>query len=572
MWQRLGFLVGSAGLLILVTIAAYELNFDQKIIPRVFVNNFELSGMTKDEARFFLENKYKEGKSEIELLEENRTQKVNLSDLGVVYAFEKTVDDAFVVGRNKDVLGNYLEKFKTIEKGRRVDVVFSYDLVAVEVLVASVAAEVNNKPIQPKLVVNRNKEIEFVQGKNGEEVDEGELKSRILDSIKDVDLKEIKVPTKRIMVEKTDDEVTGLKERAYELLQRELILEADSYSKKIGGNDLVNLIGFEEKWRTSEIKKIATKVALELNREAQDARFEFKNERLADFSVDVDGIEVIEEDLMGEIVRSLEMNQEKIEIPINKTMAKVRAGEINNLGIVGLLSRGTSTYFHSIPGRVHNVSLAAARINGVMVPPGEEFSFNKTLGDISAATGYKSAYIIKDGRTVLGDGGGVCQVSTTLFRAALNAGLPITERHPHAYRVSYYEQDSKPGLDATVYDPSADLRFKNDTDKYILIQTKADPAKYRLEIEIYGTSDGRIATVTTPKIFSTTPPPEDLYIDDPTLPKGSVKQIDWKAAGARVVFDYLIERNGEVIFKKTFYSNYQPWQAVYLRGVIFLIS
>ena len=100
----------------------------------------------------------------------------------------------------------------------------------------------------------------------------------------------------------------------------------------------------------------------------------------------------------------------------------------------------------------------------MLIPPGGTISYNEIVGDISAATGYQPAYIIKDGRTILGDGGGVCQVSTTLFRAGLSAGLPILERHPHAYRVHYYEEGGyKPGLDATVFAPGVDLKMKNDT-------------------------------------------------------------------------------------------------------------
>ncbi len=166
----------------------------------------------------------------------------------------------------------------------------------------------------------------------------------------------------------------------------------------------------------------------------------------------------------------------------------------------------------------------------------------------------------------MGDGGGVCQVSTTFFRAILNAGLPIIERRAHSYRVSYYEQGSSPGLDANVYDPTTDLKFKNDTPGYLLIQTLIDSASSTLIFEIYGTSDGRVTTISKPVVTDITPPSEDLYIDDPTLPQGEIKQIDWKAWGAKVWFNYIVERGEETIYQKTFYSNYRPWQAVYLRG------
>ena len=157
-------------------------------------------------------------------------------------------------------------------------------------------------------------------------------------------------------------------------------------------------------------------------------------------------------------------------------------------------------------------------------------------------------------------------MSTTLFRAALASGLEITERHAHAYRVSYYEQGSPAGIDATVFSPTADFKFKNNTDNWVLIQSTIDTAAKKMQFDLYGTKDNRQINQTTPKIYDQVAPPADLYQDDPTLPAGQIKQIDWKAWGAKVIFDYLVEKDGQVLQKKTFYSNYRPWQAVFLRG------
>ena len=293
----------------------------------------------------------------------------------------------------------------------------------------------------------------------------------------------------------------------------------------------------------------------------------FEDNKVKEFKPEIVGVKVDAPALKTKLATVLaEADKEALEIPVIQSLPKVKTGDINNLGIKELIGVGKSAFAHSIAGRVFNINLAASRINGTLVAPGEDFSFNQAVGDISRASGYQSAYIISGGKTVLGDGGGVCQVSTTVFRAALNAGLPITERKAHAYRVGYYEQDSKPGIDATVYNPSADLKFTNDTGKYVLVQTKVDTKKMTMTVEIYGTKDGRVVTVSEPKISSQTPPPATVYVDDPTLPVGQTKQIDWSAWGAKVSFNYKVIKGEETVFEKTFYSNYQPWQAVYLRG------
>jgi len=257
---------------------------------------------------------------------------------------------------------------------------------------------------------------------------------------------------------------------------------------------------------------------------------------------------------------------ETVEIAVARTTPSVTTNKVNELGINERIGRGESYYAHSIPNRIYNVGLSSARLNSALIAPGEEVSFNKLVGEVSSATGYRSAYIIEKGRTVLGDGGGLCQVSTTMFRAVMSAGLPITERWAHAYRVSYYELNSKPGVDATVIAPSKDFRFKNDTPGHILIQTINDPKKLHLVIEIYGTNDGRMVTTTEPKVWGIAPPPPDIYQDDPSLATGTVKQVDWSAWGAKASFEYRVVRDGETIQEKVFSSSYRPWANVYLRG------
>lgn len=310
-----------------------------------------------------------------------------------------------------------------------------------------------------------------------------------------------------------------------------------------------------------------------INKQPVDALFEFSNGRVNAFRPSTDGLVVdtkqIETNLLERAPSIMANSSPKIvniETPVKTILPKVSTDKANNLGIKELIGVGTSLFQHSIPERIFNVNLATSRVNGALIAPNEVFSFDKALGDVSSFTGYKQAYVIENGKTILGDGGGVCQVSTTFFRAILNSGLPVTERTAHAYRVGYYEEDSPPGIDATVYVPSVDLKFKNDTSHYILVQTTVDFDNLRLTIYLYGTKDGRKSVVSTPVVTGQTPAPPPSYQDDPTLPKGTVKQVDFEAAGANVYFTRTVTKDGKVITSDKFTSNYRPWQAVFLRG------
>lgn len=303
-----------------------------------------------------------------------------------------------------------------------------------------------------------------------------------------------------------------------------------------------------------------------------DALFKIENNKVIAFKQSSDGATIDFNVLQSQIEKVIptivkgEKENFTFKIPIKILKPTVSTDKANNLGIVEEIGEGTSLFGHSIPGRIHNVALAASKINGVLVAPGEEFSFDKNLGDVSQYTGYQQAYIIQNGKTVLGDGGGVCQVSTTLFRAVLNSGLPITDRTAHAYRVGYYEEDSPPGLDATVYYPTVDLKFKNDTNNYILIVSTTDLDNLKLTFTLYGKKDGRQVTLTTPIVTNQISAPPDLYQDDPTLPVGQVKQVDFAANGATVIFSRTVTRDGKPIIQDTYKSIYQPWKAIFLRG------
>ncbi len=417
------------------------------------------------------------------------------------------------------------------------------------------------KPIYPSAEIINN-EIKINKGQNGINVKTQKLREDIGLNLSRLVNKTIYAEFQNINVELNDVETLKFKQTAEKLLDKKIILKLDTESVTLSSNDLISFLtkdGFSDELIKDRILEISRK----LNRNPQDSVFVVEHGKVQEFTPSKDGI-VVDEDLLLKQIKEL---PEEINIPVIKTSPKINNKDVNDLGIDTLLSTGFSSFTGSIPNRIFNVNLAQSKFKGVLIPPNEIVSFNDVLGDVSSYTGYKAAYVIKDGKTVLGDGGGVCQVSTTLFRAVLNAGLPVIERRAHAYRVGYYEQGFGPGLDATVYSPTTDFKFKNDTGAYILLQPSINLNDLTLKFEIYGTSDGRVATVSKPVITSSIKPADDLYVDDPTLPVGTVKQIEHRAYGAKVIFDYKVTRNGEELINQKFVSNYRPWQAVYLRGI-----
>jgi vancomycin resistance protein YoaR len=326
-------------------------------------------------------------------------------------------------------------------------------------------------------------------------------------------------------------------------------------------------------WDKNAVASAIDSVRESIEIPVQEGLFQFTDGKVTAFKPSAPGRIIDRQALEKEIDRTVTELVDRpqatvsIAIPVKTIEPDISTDKANNFGIKERIGKGYSEFAGSIAGRIHNVALGSSKLNGVLIAPGETFSFNKAVGDISAATGYQSAYIIKDGRTVLGDGGGICQVSTTLFRAAMDAGLPIVERHEHSYRVHYYEEGGfKAGMDATVFSPSDDFKFLNNTPAYILIQTTVDTDNLKATFELFGTNDGRKSEIYDHIVYGESAPPPDLYQDDPTLPVGVVKQVDFAAWGAKASFKYRVTRNGQPLTEQTFTSNYRPWQAVYLKG------
>mgnify|MGYP006295608445 CR=1 FL=1 len=291
---------------------------------------------------------------------------------------------------------------------------------------------------------------------------------------------------------------------------------------------------------------------------------ESENGQVLEFEITEEGEELDVKAFTSDFKEALFKNKESVKVT---TIPTDNSSDLTKYGIFALLGRGESDYTGSIPSRVHNLILAGERASGVLVPPGEIYSLNQAVGEISGATGYNSAWVIANGRTVLGAGGGVCQTSTTMFRAALNAGLPVVERHPHAYRVSYYENDKPLGFDASIYQPALDFRFKNNTPNYVLVQVESIPDENKLAFNIYGTPDGRQVEITDPVISGVSGAPAPRYEETADLPKGVTKQIDFAAPGGTSVFSRTVkDKDGEVMFEETYRSVYRPWQAVFLVG------
>jgi len=570
---------GSLGALIILTASCYHFAYWHKIFPGVTVVGYQVGNQTIAQASKNIESLIANSQDYLEIKTDKQKWDINLKQINFSYNPAATVQKAYQVGRQGQIFENAQTKVKSWLKGTDIGMVYSLNQDLLESQLSTITAQIYIPAIEPTIKIAdvastpEKSRIQIEAGKDGQELDKRKLLATINYQLTNLKFDSIQLPLIHISPTLTSEQVENTRQRAEKLLTKKLILVAGENRWELKENDLVDFLSFTNGFDRDKIASWSANLASTINRPPENATFQFSGGKVIEFRPAQDGKDLDQKktiDLVTQNLNQLEQGEQELTINLSiiSTPPKIKTADVNDLGIKELIGKGLSHFRGSIPSRIHNIQLASSRLNGTLIPPGETFSFNKALGDVSQSTGYQEAYIIKEGRTILGDGGGVCQVSTTLFRASLNTGLPIIERRAHAYRVGYYEQNSDVGLDATVFDPTADLKIQNDTPAHILIQTIFNPQSSSLTFELYGTSDGRKAVISKSRIWDQIPPPPDLYQDDPTLPLGTVKQIDWKAWGAKVAFDYKVERNGEILQSRTFYSNYQPWQAIFLKGPV----
>jgi len=552
---------------------AYHLAYQQRIYPGVTILGQPLGNKTLAQAETIIRQLGDQAATTLTVTDGRQQWTLDLVQLEREYFPRQTARRAYEFGRGSPLWSGLVKKVKAWFSPRDLSLDYSLNQSLLEEQITAISQQVYIPIVEPTIKITSHATITTQPGQAGRQLDRRHLFGRIDYALSRGSHQAIPLPLIQLSTQLNEQQIKDTQNRAQNLLNKKLTLANQDEQWQLTDEELIGFLDFVGGYQQGKISQWIQELTVSINRPAQNALFQFLpgRGRVVEFKTAQTGQSLDEtktKQLMIEALIKLETDKSEVisQLPVTLIEPQITTADANNLGIKELIGQGVSYYAGSSANRTYNLALAANKLNGILIPPGETFSFNQSLGEISQATGFKQAYIIKEGRTILDDGGGVCQTSTSMFRAALAAGLPIIERRAHAYRVRYYEQQYQPGFDATVFNPSPDLKFKNDTPVHILIQTLVAPYQAKLAFNFYGAKDGRIITISQARTLSRTAPPPDLYIDDSNLPTGQTKQIEHKIWGAKVAFDYRVTRGQETLQEKTFWSHYQPWQAVYLRG------
>ena len=471
-----------------------------KIISGVHIKGIDVGGLTKEEATQKLQGDLSaQLEKDITLNCEDYETSINPAQIEFNYQIEDAVKEAYQIGREGNIFENNYQILATFMQKKNLPIAYQYNQENQKNLIADIEPNLPHALKQYSYYVEDGKLI-ITKGTEGYVIQQNELANRIIESIQKETKEEKKV------------------EIPVEIKQPESI-------------DL-------------------DKIHQEIYVEPQDAYYTTNP-----FTVypHVEGVDF-------DVEKAKEMLQEDKEeytIPLKYTKPNVTTSQIGTEAFPDLLSSFSTKYDASNKNRSNNLKLAINKINGVVLMPGEEFSYNKVVGERSIAAGYKEAKVYSNGQVVDGLGGGICQISSTLYNAVVYANLDVTSRRNHQFVTSYV----KAGLDATVVYGSTDFKFKNTRSYPIKIVGSVGGGVAK--IDIYGIREETEYEVRLEPVVINTIPFTTKTITDSSLPAGK-KVVEQKGANGvkTVTYKYLI-LNGRTVSKTVLSSDtYNPMQKI----------
>lgn len=572
---RLVLVAAVALLLFTLAVFIFRATYSDRVYPAVAVGDVPVGGMTVNEAVSAVENRatgMQQGT--ISFTYQGQTWTPSLSELGAEVDVEGSVQDAYALGRDENAVSRLGFTNQLLRDDQRVPLRTTINRGALNSWFASVNADLDMRAVDANLVIDGTT-VRVTPESSGFVVDQDAATAIILQSLETLEPVAIELPVK---VERPDVRAVDLEDQAASLqqsLSEPVVAVFEGTSWNIDPADLVEFLSVDVSPGddgatldlTMDRKGLAAwlrdRFSGKINRPPSNARVGWRQgEGLLALEPSVDGAALRSSAFAGKVAESfLATGGSPVEIPVVTTKPKIDSNNLDALKINSLLARGDSNYGGQSWKRDTNVEVATNLLSGELVAPGEEFSFNKAIGKITKDKGYVESGVIVNGRASTADGGGVCQVSTTMFRATILAGLPITDWEEHTQRLMIYEQDGwTAGYDASIIqwgdDPSkwGDFKFRNDTGGYVLIQSWTSYP--HVIVEIYGNDDGREVEVGDAQVWEATSYPDDVEVVDPTQPEGFMTQTEWPKLGAEAVFTLTVTYADGTVKEQEFYSVY----------------
>lgn len=574
-------------LVVFIVLFSLTVFFKDKILVNTSIAGVDVSYMTMDEAREMVKKEYDSFAKESFLFDFEGTQyKLTLDELLISEDIETSIRTAYWYGHTDSHFLNQKHMLRAFIIEQHVPVVFDYNMGTLEQQLEQFVEEISVPPKDAEIVLSEDGEFQIIPAKESTTTDFEVAYHDVIHQLNTLHAQTIELPSIVAEPDITDEEAEIALDTIEGIIDKTITITYDAYHKSIV--PYVITLGEDKTWITTykedgelriglddeRINTLLTEeIVPQVNQEHHDATIQMPEEGERYATLDgrpSDGFDVQIEDTLAKIQDSLWIpgnNEPVVELVVDYKEGLILDENGEDVGMKDLLAVGKSNFDGSSGSRIFNIEKGLGLYNNLVLAPEEEFSFNEILGPVTFANGWKAELAIFSGghETRPVAGGGLCQVSTTMYRAAIESGLSVVERRPHSYLVSYYVKDSDPrtGIDATIYPGSQDLRFVNDTPGYILIQTYTDGND--AYVLFYGTSDGREVALDGPYKSGWISPGGPSLEPTSDLPPGEVKITKAAHYGRTITWYQTITRPDGTEEKQTIHSNYR---AIPAKGLI----
>lgn len=579
------------GLLLLAVVAvsaglyALDRSYAGKIYPNVSIRGVAVGELTPDSARTSLQDRFGPFLAQpVTLTYGEQIWTPTLAELGVSLELDEAVSSAYEAGRRNGMFENAREVYAVYRNGLELPLHLKVDQAAMQAYLVSRGAAVEQAAVDASLSLDGTL-ISTAPAAVGQQILVSDTLQEITAAMQDLAPQTVVLRTRELQPRLSDQAVRTAQAEIATLLAGPLTLRVPGVKEPFIWplDDLARLIRVERVASASgdsftisldqpQLREKIAALAEATEVQGDYPRVNWNGGALEISRAGTTGTRLDEAQAEQLVLAAFTqpVADRSFELPIREMPAPVTADTLGQLGIKELLSVGRSDFDGSAAYRITNIQAGMKQLHGILLAPGEEFSFNKNIGEIDAANGFVEGYAIIKNRTQLEWGGGICQDSTTMFRAAFWAGLPITERWGHSFYISWYDKHAfadygnGPGMDAAIFTGALDFKFLNDTGNWLLLQTFVDTSKTVAEVRIYGTNDGRTVRLNGPEITDRLPAPtQPVYVAEPKRPRGRPRQSDTARGGMTIEFTRIVERGGQLIERRTFETKFKPWPNIF---------
>ena len=569
------FLGGLAG--VAAAAGTFQVRHSQRFFPGGSVGRVDLSGLDWDAAVAALESRWNPFlKNPLVVKAGEHEWRPSGEEIGVHVDFMTPLREAYSWGRDGGLTARTIDQIATVRNPRDWPVVTSFDRSKYEEFVNAVLAAMIRAPVEASLAIegsgNRRRFVvdPSIEGLSLARTEESEsfdpdFKGRQTQLI-ELELREIPptLTTQAVLdtVENAEVLTSGRisiygKGRSWTVDREAFISRLRLQATPDGPVPVIDV-------RNSDFAPLIRQIGSDLNLPPVEPKIKFNagSNKFDFLSAPVTGEAVDGLELRRRILSAVRDSKPSVSIPIKTVAPSLVSATTASLGLNWTFGIGESHFQGSTENRIHNIDAGSRKLDGVVIEPGQTFDFNESLGPIDYEAGFVDGLIIINNRTIPGIGGGICQVSTTMFRAAFLSGIPVTERWQHVYRVSYYElgRRNPPGFDASIYQPDLNLKFINETENYLMIRTDFDRDKARLRFRIMGRGPRRLVKVSSWRGVAVPPPPPRI-VSNAELGPGDKIQTDYAVWGMNARIAREVWADQKLLFEDRFDSSFRAWSA-----------